>query len=146
MLLRLLTLREASDIARMGRNRTETFDLKEEALDRQAEIRCGIRRIEAPTLKTFVKQWEDEHLFALASGTRRTYEVAIRLRIVPELGNRKLDAITPGDVQLFLNRLIREGVGDASVRKTAAVLQSIFKRAEFNEFVSRNPVKVVKKP
>jgi uncharacterized protein YggU (UPF0235/DUF167 family) len=86
-----------------------------------------------------------EHLFALAAGTKSAYEVAIRLRILPEFGRRKLDAITPGDVRRFLDRLSREGVGDASVRKTADVLQSIFKRAELNEFVSRNPVKPVKK-
>jgi hypothetical protein len=49
-------------------------------------------------------------------------------------------------VQEFLGRLRRDGVGDASIVKTAAVLHSIMNRAVIGGLIEHNAVSVVCKP
>ena len=62
------------------------------------------------------------------------------------LGGYRLQGDHPGLVQEFLGRLGATGVGDASIVKTATVLQSILNRAVIEGLAERNPVAVVRKP
>jgi len=92
------------------------------------------------------KWWEDYAEQHLAPRTLEVYASQLDVRITPMLGGYRLREITPGLVQEFLGRLGREGVGDASIVKTATVLQSIFNRAVVEGLAERNPVAVVRKP
>jgi integrase len=92
------------------------------------------------------KWWEDYAEQHLAPRTLEVYASQLDLRITPMLGGYRLREITPGLVQEFLGKLGREGVGDASIVKTATVLQSIFNRAVIEGLAERNPVAVVRKP
>ncbi len=134
--------------------RSKTFDRKEDAKLYDAEVTRN-RRLgklatltdESPYLSDYAPQWWDEYAApTLASGTLSSYAVQLDLRILPELGGYKLRDITPGVVQRFLAGLTRAGVGDASVIKTAAVLQSIMRNAILDEHIEFNPVAVVRKP
>ena len=83
----------------------------------------------------------------LSAATLEVYAVQLDLRIAPALlGAYRLREITPSLVQAFLNSLQRDGVGDASIVKTATVLQSILKRAQIDGLIERDPVSVVRKP
>jgi len=102
---------------------------------------------ESPYLFDYASQWWVEYAApTLASGTLSSYAVQLDLRILPELGGYKLRDITPGVVQRFLAGLTKAGVGDASVIKTAAVLQSVMRKAILDEHIEYNPVAVVRKP
>ncbi len=134
--------------------RSKTFDRKEDAKLYDAEV-TRKRRLgklatltdESPYLSEYAPQWWDEYAApTLASGTLSSYAVQLDLRILPELGRYKLRDITPGVVQRFLAGLTKAGVGDASVIKTAAVLQSIMRKAILDEHIEYNPVAVVRKP
>ena len=134
--------------------RSKTFDRKEDAKLYDAE-HTRKRRMgklatltdESPYLSDYASQWWVEYAApTLASGTLSSYAVQLDLRILPELGGYKLRDITPGVVQRFLAGLTKAGVGDASVIKTAAVLQSIMRNAILDEHIEYNPVAAVRKP
>jgi integrase len=137
-----------------GMNRARHFARLEDARTWDSEVR---RRRQAgdlvlltsgsQTLAEYAaKWWEDYAEQHLALRTLDVYAVHLDVRITPALGGYRLREITPGLVQEFLGKLRREGVGDASIVKTATVLQSIFNRAVIDGLVERNPVAVVRKP
>ncbi len=134
--------------------RSKTFDRKEDAKLYDAEVtrrrrmgKLATLTDESPYLSEYAPQWWDEYAApTLASGTLSSYAVQLDLRILPELGGYRLREITPGIVQRFLADCTKAGVGDASVIKTAAVLQSIMRKAIIDEHIEYNPVSSVRKP
>jgi len=64
----------------------------------------------------------------------------LRLRIVPFLGQKALDEITPDDVSALRRRLIDTGLSNASVNRHLATLRSVFSHAlRWQLFDGRNP-------
>src|SRR3954454_4979265 len=59
----------------------------------------------------------------------RSYERALRLRVLPAFGARKLSTVTRGDVQRFAEGLLREGMNASTVRNTLDPLRVILRRA-----------------
>jgi integrase len=137
-----------------GSHRARHFGRLEDARTWDAEVRrrrqsgdLVLLTAGSQTLSEYAaKWWEDYAEQHLARRTLEVYASQLDLRITPMLGGYRLREITPGLVQEFLGRLGREGVGDASIVKTATVLQSIFNRAVIEGLAERNPVAVVRKP
>jgi site-specific recombinase XerC len=137
-----------------GVNRARHFDRLKDARTWDSEVRRRRQSGElvlltagSQTLTEYAsKWWEDYAEQHLAPRTLDVYAVQLDLRIAPTLGGYRLRKITPGMVQEFLGKLRRDGVGDASVIKTATVLQSILNRAVIDGLIERNPVAVVRKP
>ena len=135
-------------------NRSRQFDRLQDARDFEARVRrerqtgdLSVLTAGSRTLSDYAAQWWSD--YAEPNLTRRTLEVyatQLDLRIIPNLGARRLRELTPGVVQELLARLSREGVGDPSIVKTATVLQSILNRAVIDGLIARNPVAVVRKP
>lgn len=67
----------------------------------------------------------------------RGYARALRLRVLPALGRRKLAEIHRSDVQDLVDRLLAEGLDPSTVKNTLNPLQAIYRRA-----VSRGQVAV----
>ena len=90
------------------------------------------------TLTAFV---EGEVLVApdLAAKTRSTYGWIWRTYVRPELGDRRLNAISRADLKKLLGTMRGRGVGDATIAKTASFLGSVFGRAVEDERLHRNP-------
>jgi len=137
-----------------SQQRSKTFDRADDARLFDAEV-TRKRRMgklasltdDSPLLSEYAPQWWHEYAIpSLAKGTLTSYAVQLDLRILPELGRYRLREITPGIVQRFLADCTKAGVGDASVIKTAAVLQSIMRKAIIDEHVEYNPVSPVRKP
>src|SRR5215208_1589302 len=115
---------------RDGRKIRETCRTLAEAkawrADAMREIRLGTRRASAPlTLAAAGEAWLTG---ARASSIRnrsgdeykpssiRGYEEALRLRVLPELGSRRLDSITRADLQALVDRLLQAGHHPSTIR------------------------------
>jgi integrase len=69
----------------------------------------------------------------------RTNEIALRLRLLPELGGRRVSEIRRADVQDFADRLLAHGEEASTIRNTLMPLRAIFRRAVARGDVAVNP-------
>jgi integrase len=70
----------------------------------------------------------------------RSYERAMRLRVLPHFGHRRLSDVTRGDVQRFVDELIAERLGASTIANTLDPLRAVFRFALRREEVGANPV------
>jgi integrase len=119
----------------------------------RAEAQTAIRRgtMRAPsqlTLREAAQAWlvgAREGSIRNRSGDRykpsvvRTYEIALRLRLLPELGGRRVSEIRRADVQDFAGRLLVRGEEASTIRNTLMPLRAIFRRAVARGDVAVNP-------
>jgi integrase len=69
----------------------------------------------------------------------RNYELALRLRVLDELGDRKLADISEADLLDLKERLNGQGCSDSTIRNTFVPLQAIYRRARRRGDVPINP-------
>ena len=109
------------------------------------------RKLRAPTLRTLrqeVEEWLDgaragrilsKREQPYKPGVVRNYELALRLRVLPEIGDRKLDAIDLADLLELKERLIGDGCSSSTVRNTFVPVQAIYRRARLCQRVAADP-------
>jgi integrase len=69
----------------------------------------------------------------------RNYELALRLRVLAELGDRRLDDIDLGDLLALKEQLLGEGHSGSTIRNSFVPLQAIYRRARRNGTAAINP-------
>jgi integrase len=69
----------------------------------------------------------------------RGYETALRLRILPELGNGRFSEIRRREVQDVADRLLGQGLDPSTIRNTLMPLRAILRRALARGDVAVNP-------
>jgi integrase len=74
-----------------------------------------------------------------APSALRGYETALRLRVLDELGGRRLSDVHRLDLQDLVDRLKAGGVSASTIRNTIVPLQAIFRRAVTRNRISVNP-------
>jgi integrase len=107
--------------------------------DKKPAVRKGEMR--APTGET-VKQAADAWMALAESGqvrtrsgeaykpaTLRSYEAALRLRVLDEFGSRRLADVTRTDLQDFADKLHAEGMNASTIGGTLLPLRAIYRRA-----------------
>jgi integrase len=72
-------------------------------------------------------------------GVVREYERALRLRVLPDIGDRKLADIDPAELLDLKEHLQGSGLSDSTIRNTFVPLQAIYRRARRNGTVALNP-------
>jgi integrase len=131
----------------------KTFPTLAEARAWRSEAQTAIRRgtLRAPsqvTLREAALAWLDgarAGSIRNRSGDRykpsvlRGYETSLRLRVLPELGNRKFSEIRRRDVQDLADRLLGERLDPSTIRNTLMPLRAIFRRALARGDVAVNP-------
>ena len=60
------------------------------------------------------------------------YELALRRRILPTLGHRKLDDVTLGDLLTLQERMLRDGVKDGTLRNSFIPLCALYQLRRSN--------------
>lgn len=100
--------------------------------DKQREIaRDGMPA--ARPRSTTVKAWSDTYLELHQREVRpQSYNAsrsAVRTWVVPTIGTKRLDALTPGDVRAVLSAVRKAGRADSTVTRTRAVLLAMLRRA-----------------
>ena len=100
------------------------------------------------TLREYVYDvwWPDYAEVNLSDEGRANYSVQLDLRIIPKWGNHQLRHLRPGPIESWVSQLRKQGLGDPTIIKTLTVFRSIFKRAERDEEIDRNPIPLVAKP
>ena len=95
------------------------------------------------TLQGFIERhWEPHHVSTLSAGTQGKYRSHVRNHILPALGSRRLDRITPEHIQVLLNRMTASWATKCDVR---TVISSVYTKAMQWGYVeaTRNPAKNV---
>src|SRR4051812_14525576 len=124
--------------------------------DAMREIRLGTRRASAPlTVAEAAETW----LTGARAGSIRNrsgdeykpssirgYEEALRIRVLPELGSRRLDTITRSDLQALVDRLLAEGQHPSTIRNSLMPLRAIFRRTIARGDLAINPTRGLELP
>lgn len=99
------------------------------------------------TLDEYWPLWWDRYATQqLADSTLESYASILDLHILPTFGTEQLRSIQPADIEDWMAKLAKAKVGAATVRKAAAILQGILKRAVRDMEIPANPVAQVDKP
>jgi integrase len=109
------------------------------------------KKLRAPSSKT-LRQEVDEWLAGARDGrilnrrkqrykpaVIRIYEIALKLRVLPELGDRRLTDIDHADLLELKEQLLGEGCSASTIRNTFTPLQAVYRRACRNGTVPMNP-------
>ena len=114
-----------------GRRYGRTFDVRADAVAFRLEIRRrqqlgGFVTPELDvTLAEFVGEWWELHVVPnLAPHTQVGYARLLTKHLLPELGGTRFRALTPRVLNRWRAEKLRRGVGEPTVRKSLAVLQS----------------------
>jgi integrase len=109
------------------------------------------RRLRAPsalTLRQEVVEWLDgAHSGSILNkrsepykpAVIRNYELALRLRVLPTLGDRRLTSIDFTDLLELQEQLQGDGCSASVIRNTFVPLQAIFRRARRRGVIATNP-------
>jgi integrase len=138
----------------------KTFATLAEARAWRSEAQTAIRRgtLRAPsqmTLRETAEAWlEGARAGSIRnrSGDRykpsviRSYETSLRLRVLPELGNRKFSEIRRRDVQDLADRLLGQGLDPSTIRNTLMPVRAIYRRALARGDVAVNPTRGLELP
>ena len=130
-----------------------TFPTKAAAASWRDDSRSAVRqgRMRAPTGQTVAEAAQAwlvsarEGLIRTRSGDAykpsavRSYEAALRLRVEPELGARKLSDVTRTDLQDLADKLHADGLNASTIGGTILPLRAIYRRALSRGEVAVNP-------
>jgi integrase len=109
------------------------------------------KRLRAPTSRTLhqeVQEWLEgaragrilnKRERPYKPGVVRNYELALRLRVLPDLGDRRLDDVDLADLLALKEQLLGEGHSGSTIRNSFVPLQAIYRRARRNGTVAINP-------
>src|SRR3954447_4145407 len=124
--------------------------------DALGEVRRGTRRASAPLP---VAEAAEAWLTGARAGAIRNrsgdeykpssirgYEEALRIRVLPELGSRRLDTITRSDLQGLVDRLLAEGQHPSTIRNSLMPLRAIFRRTIARGDLAINPTRGLELP
>jgi integrase len=145
---------EASVYSRRDRAKIrKTFATEGEAKawrhDAVGEVRRG--KLKAPTRVTLREAWDAWNEGARSGLVRtksgdpykpsclRSYEQAMRDRVLPDLGAARLSEIRRVDVQDLVDRLQAKGLDPSTIRNTVAPLRVVYRRAFTRGEVAVNP-------
>lgn len=142
------------EAGRGSARRKRTFALRRDALAFSADLerRRALGELAESAwakrpLTDLVEDWWEHYAISNLSGrTRRDYMRLLERHIAPRLGALPLRAVTLATVDTFRRDLERAGVTGSQLRQTLAVLQGVFRYAEERGRVTRNPVRLVRKP
>lgn len=136
-----------------GRRHSRTFDRRRDAdrFDVELRRRLQLGALGMPeqdiTLGEFVEEWWRVHVIPnLATATRVSYRRTWAKHLLPKLGGYRVGEVTPKVVARYRAEMLSEGVGEQTVLRALAVLQSVLKMAVTEELIAANPVAKIKKP
>ena len=102
---------------------------------------------ESQTLSQFLEKWLDDiSRPAVRPKTYLFYRDHIRLHIEPALGKKRLEKLTPADVQRFVNDRLQSGLSPQSIRHIISTLRAALNVAVKWQLVYRNVAALVSLP
>lgn len=129
--------------------------------DAQREARQGALKVAKPiTLRAYAEQYVTDaragmriarkgrgsEAVAYKPSSIRTLDEALRLRILPELGARRMADIRSADVRRMVQRWDAQGLSASVIRNTHHALRAVYRRALEDEIVHHDPTDRVPLP
>jgi integrase len=143
-------------IDREGRRRPITVSAKTEQLckERLEAKKLQIARDgvpekgsgKVPTVQEWCAKWLDVAVDELRPGSYRSSASAVKVWIIPTIGRKRLDALTPADVRAVHAAQRQAGRKESSVVRTHAVLMKVLKDAVREDHYVRQSVLLSKSP
>jgi integrase len=121
---------------------------KLEQLRHHLDMAGGDIPLKRPKVETFLWEWLTESFQSghIKPKTYESYEGMIRIHIVPALGFKRLDELSPRDVKRMVDAMQQKRLSADTIRIAHAVLRSALSEAERMEYVDRNVAKLVRLP
>jgi len=98
-------------------------------------------KLPAPTLEQYFKRFEANYKGTLKRSTWTSYESSMRIHILPDLGNHRLDEITKPMMKRLVANLVEKGLARDSIRLIVASLGVLYTQAIDDKIVAENPTK-----
>jgi integrase len=100
------------------------------------------------SLRAFVDAWWKPYLQrkGVKPSTRRNYDSALELHILPVFGDLHIVEIVPLHVERFSHTKLESGLSAKTVRNLLLVLQGILSLAVDNDLIARSPIRNRHKP
>ncbi|MHB8895295.1 MAG: tyrosine-type recombinase/integrase [Candidatus Geothermincolia bacterium] len=111
-----------------------------------------VKITEAPHLSDFAETWLQEKDMSLKPSSARSYRDSFKLYILPALGSKRLDEITPTDVQNLINQLTEiprakdKKLGPSSIQKCYRSLRACLNQAVNRDMIDRSPCRGISLP
>lgn len=98
------------------------------------------------TVEEYAKQWRLRQRKMTDYSTGEHVDSAINVHIVPRLGSRKLNSVTPIVVERFLDEMENDGVGRGKQVNIFRVLKTILRDAYAKGAMADGPAKGIQEP
>ncbi len=100
------------------------------------------------TLQGFIEKYWGSYLDRknIKPSTRKTYDSALVVHIIPALGDQPIRAIVPLHIENLVQTSLNSGLSSKTVRNLVGLLQGIFSLAQDNDLIERSPVRNKHKP
>jgi len=82
-----------------------------------------------PTVKRWADRWLDTTAHTLRPTTWRTNRSQVSMWIVPTIGHKRLDVLTPGDVRAVTRAILDAGRSPATAHRAQAILEKMVRDA-----------------
>ncbi|MFI9245183.1 hypothetical protein ACIGXF_21960 [Streptomyces sp. NPDC053086] len=141
----------------LGKQREEAgYETQDDAIERLTQIYAekktapsvaeARRELGQQTVAEYAKQWRPRQRRMTEYSTGWHVDSSINVHIVPRLGSRKLDSVTPIVVERFLDELQTDGVGRVDQVNIFRVRKAILRDAYGKGAMADDPVKGVQEP
>lgn len=134
-------------IVRRGRGKTKT-EAKDKLKQILRDYEDGLTMAADAanyTVRDAVEDWLKYGLPGRSATTREKAEIIARVRVIPDLGARKLQQLSTRDVDEWLERKART-LSTSSIREARGVLRRAVARAQAQDKVRRNVVELTEIP
>ncbi|MFE7547800.1 tyrosine-type recombinase/integrase [Streptomyces gardneri] len=142
----------------LGRQREESgYGTQDDAIERLTQlfaekktttpsVAAARRELGQLTVEEYAKQWRPRQRRMTDYSTGEHVASSINVHIVPRLGARKLNSVTPMVVERFLDEMEGDGVGRGNQVNIFRVLKTILRDAYAKGAMADGPVKGVQEP
>jgi integrase len=122
---------------------TQLYAEKKRTAPSVAEAR---RELGQQTVEEYAKQWRPRQRRMTEYSTGEHVDSSINVHIIPRLGSRKLNSVTPITVERFLDELEADGVGRGNQVNIFRTLKAILRDAYGKGAMVDDPAKGVQEP
>ncbi|MFB7448980.1 tyrosine-type recombinase/integrase [Streptomyces sp. NPDC056194] len=142
----------------LGKQREESgYATQDDAIERLTQlyaekkttapsVAAARRELGRQTVEEYAKQWRPRQRRMTDYSTGWHIDSSINVHIVPRLGSRKLNSVTPMVVERFLDEMGSDGVGRGNQVNIFRVLKTILRDAYTKGAMADDPVKGVQEP
>ncbi|WP_327725390.1 tyrosine-type recombinase/integrase [Streptomyces europaeiscabiei] len=142
----------------LGKQRDESgYGTQDDAIERLTQlyaekrttapsVAAARRELGQQTVEEYAKQWRPRQRKMTEYSTGEHVDSSINVHIVPRLGSRKLNSVTPIVVERFLDEMESDGVGRGNQVNIFRALKTVLRDAYAKGAMADDPVKGVQEP